>query len=291
MQLDVGTRSGVSHRKVGPIHYLEESQEDERRREEMEKRKIIFLFFLVALLLVFSSCHPRHVSDIKPNMTKEEVASLWGRTPLTTYGMVDGKAVETWEYHFLKSDSICWVTFSQDRVASAQCRPLQGRTYGYYSQSGRNKAGPSPSERSLAREGYFAMELAAVLEIGEVKSEAEAEDKLATVGIAPKKGWIADYPLTPNIVGELRNAVGEAADSGKLAMNREVAMKAFQDLITSMESLNAGVEPPPAREPYPEPYYYPRFYYYPYFYPYYYPYPYYFGGYYRFYHPHRRHWR
>jgi hypothetical protein len=253
----------------------------------MERKKIIYLFLLVALFLVFSSCHPRHVSDIKPNMTKEEVASLWGRTPLITDRTINGKAVETWEYHFSNSGSICWVTFSQDKVASTQCRPLQGRTYGYYSQSGQNKAGPPPSERSLVREGYFAMELAGVLEIGEVKSEAEAEDKLATVSIAPKKGWIADYPLTPNIVGELRNAVSEAADSGKIAMNREEAMKAFQDLITSMQSQNAGVEPPPGREPYPEPYYYPRFYYSPYYYPY----PYYFGGYYRFYYPHRRHWR
>jgi hypothetical protein len=255
--------------------------------EEMERKKIIYLILLVALFLVFPSCHPRHFSDIKPNMTKEEVASLWGRTLLITDRTVNGKAVETWEYHFLNSDSICWVTFSQDRVTSTQCRPLQGRTYGYYSQSGQNKAGAPPGERNLVREGYFAMELTGVLEIGEVKSEAEAEDQLATVGIAPKKGWIADYPLTPNIVGELRNAVSEAADSGKIAMNREEAMRAFQDLITSMESQNAGVEPPPGREPYPEPYYYPRFYYYPYYYPY----PYYFGGYYRFYSPHRRHWR
>jgi hypothetical protein len=127
------------------------------------------------------------------------------------------------------------------------------------------------------------MELAEVLKIGEVESEAEAESKLASLGIAPKNGWIADYPLTPNIIGELRNAVAEASDSGKIAMNREEAIRAFQDLIASIESQNAGVEPPPGREPYPESYSYPRFYYYPY--------PYTFGGYYRFPYPHRRHWR
>jgi hypothetical protein len=253
----------------------------------MERKKIIYLFLLVALSLVFSSCHPRHVSDIKPNMTKEEVASLWGRAPLISDRTVNGKAVETWEYHFAYTDSVCWVTFSQDRVTSTQCRPLGGGTYRYYAQPGQSKAGPRPSERSLIREGYFAMELAEVLKIGEVKSEAEAESRLASVGIAPKNGWIADYPLTPNIIGELRNAVGEAADSGKIGMNREGAIRAFQDLITSIESQNAGVEPPPGREPYPEPYYYPRFYYSPYYYPY----PYYFGGYYRFHYPYRRHWR
>ena len=253
----------------------------------MERKKIIYLFLLAALFLVFSSCHPRHVSDIKPNMTKEEVASMWGRTPLITERTVHGKAVETWEYNFVNSNSICWVTFSQDRVASTRCRPLQGRRYGYYSESGRNIVGPPPSERNLVREGYFAMELAGALEIGEVKSEAEAGEKLAMVSIAPKNGWIPDHPLTPNTVGELRNAVSEAADSGKIAMNREEALRAFQDLMTSIESQNAGVEPPPGREPYPEPYYYPRFYYSPYYYPY----PYYFGGYYRFYYPHRRHRR
>ena len=243
----------------------------------MERRTIIYLFPLVALfILVFSSCHPRSVSDIKPNMTKEEVASLWGRTPLVTYRTVNGKAVETWEYHFSNTDSICWVTFSQDRVAATQCHPLRGGTYWYYSQPGQSKPGLPPSERSLVREGSFAMELAGVLKVGEVKSEAEAESRLGSVGIAPKNGWIADYPLTPNIIGELRNAVGEAADSGKLGMNREEAMKAFQDLVASIEGQTPGVELPPGSQPPPEQYYsYP----YPY-YPYYYPYPYYYGGYY-----------
>jgi len=131
------------------------------------------------------------------------------------------------------------------------------------------------------------MELTEVLKVGVVRSEAEAESRLASLGIAPMNGWIADYPLTPSVIGELRKAVGEASDSGKIAMNREESIKAFDDLITSIQSENAGVEPPPDREPYPEPYYYPRFYYSPYYSPY--PYP--FGGYYRFHFPHRRHWR
>ena len=95
----------------------------------MERKKIIYLFLLVALILVFSSCHSRHVSDIKPNMTKEEVASLWGKTPLVTHSTVNGKTVEIWEYHFSSSDSVCWVTFAPERVAATQCRPLRGGTY------------------------------------------------------------------------------------------------------------------------------------------------------------------
>jgi hypothetical protein len=149
--------------------------------------------------------------------------------------------------------------------------------------------------QSLVREGSFAMELSEALKIGPVKSEAEAENMLASVGIAPKNGWIADYPLTPDIIGELQNAISAATDSGKIAMKKDEAIKAFQDLIMDIENQYAGVEPPPGRQPYPEPYYYPYPYPYPYPFPYYYPYPYYYGGYFRFYprfyypyHGHRR---
>jgi len=197
----------------------------------MERKRTLYLSLPVVLILVLTSCHPRHVSDIKPNMTKEEVASLWGRTNLISFRTVNGKAVETWTYHFSYSDSICWVTFSQDRVVATQCRPLRGGRYGYYAQPEPNLMEAPPAGRRLVREGFFAMKLAEGLKIGEVKSEAEAENKLALVGIAPKNGWIGDYPLTPNIIGELRNAVGEAADSSKIAMKKDEAIKVFQDLV------------------------------------------------------------
>ncbi len=257
----------------------------------MERKKFIGLFLLSALFLVSSSCHPRRLSDIKPSMTREEVASLWGKTPLITHKTVDEKAVEIWEYHFSGSGSVCWVTFSEDRVTTTQCRPQRVGTYWSSSQPGQSRAEPPLKERSLLREGYFAMELAEALKIGEVENEAEAESKLASVGITPKNGWIADYPLTPKIIGELENAVGEAADSGKITMNREEAVRTFQDLAASLESRSEGVETAPDKESYPEPYSYPRFYYYPYSYPFPYPYPYPFGGYYRFHYPHRGHWR
>jgi hypothetical protein len=133
------------------------------------------------------------------------------------------------------------------------------------------------------------MKLAGALKIGPAKREAEAESILASVGIAPKNGWIADYPMTPDMIGELQKAIGEAADSGKIAMKKEEAIKALQDLIMDIESQYAGVEPPPGRQPYPEPYYYPYSYPYPYPFPYYYPYPfpYYFPYHYRY----HRHWR
>ena len=86
-------------------------------------------------MLIFSSCHPRHVSDVKANMTKEEVVALWGKTDLITYKMVNGKTLETWEYHFSNTDSLCFVTFSEDRVVATQCRPLPRRYYRAYPYS------------------------------------------------------------------------------------------------------------------------------------------------------------
>jgi len=256
----------------------------------MEGKRIVCLFVFAVLILVFSSCHPRHVSDIKPNMAKEEVASLWGRTPLVTYRTVNGKSVETWEYHFSNTDSICWVTFSQDRVVATQCQPLRGGTYWGYSRSEQNKPGPPPTGQSLVREGSFAVKLAEALKIGPVRSEAEAKSRLASMGIAPRNGWIADYPVTPDIIGELQNTIGSAADSGKLAMKKDEAIKTFQGLMADIQSQYAGAEPPSEEQPSPEPYYY-QYPYYPYDYPYYYPYPYPYPYFYFRYYPFRRHWR
>jgi hypothetical protein len=101
----------------------------------MKRRRIIGLFFFVVLILVFSSCHPRYVSyvsDVKPNMTKEEVVSLWGKADLINYKTVNGRNIETWEYYFSNSDSICWVNFSQDRVVGTQCRPRREGWFWYH---------------------------------------------------------------------------------------------------------------------------------------------------------------
>ena len=260
----------------------------------MERKRVICLFLFVALILIFSSCHPRHVSDIKLAMTKEEVVSLWGRTNLITHKAVNGTTLETWEYDFAGSGSVCRITFVDNRVAgNPQCaRPPAER--GYYSQREQTQPGSRSIERSFVREGLFAMNLAEALEIGPAKSEAEAESMLASLGIAPQKGWIADYPVTPDIIEELQNAIGVAADSGKIAMSKAEAIEVFEDLIKEIESQYGRLEPPPSRQPYPEPYYYPYPYYYTYLYPYLYPYsylypypypyyrpfPYYYGGYY-----------
>jgi len=97
----------------------------------MKGKRICYGFLFIVLILVFSSCHPRQVADIKPNMTKEDVMSLWGTTNLITHNTVEGKTVETWEYHFATSDSVCWVTFVQDRVTNTQCKQRRPYYYAY----------------------------------------------------------------------------------------------------------------------------------------------------------------
>jgi len=105
-----------------------------------------------------------------------------------------------------------------------------------------------PVSQNLVREGDFAVKLVDALRIGKAENEAEAESILVSTGIAPRNGWIADYPLTPDIIGELQNSIGEAADSGRLAMERNEAIKLFQD-VTAQAGVPVVVG---TQEEYPE---------------------------------------
>ncbi len=80
----------------------------------------------IILALVFSSCHPRHISDIKAGVTKEEVVSLWGKERLVSYNIIDGKNIESWEYYLSKSNSICRIDFFQDTVVASECHSGAG---------------------------------------------------------------------------------------------------------------------------------------------------------------------
>ncbi len=88
---------------------------------------------------------------------------------------------------------------------------------------------PSISQ-PLVPEGDFALKLAAALKLGTPTTEPQAEDMLAAVGVAPKNGWIADYPMTPIVIGQVRNAVVAAAASKKLPVGEEEALQAFEGL-------------------------------------------------------------
>jgi len=103
---------------------------------------------------------------------------------------------------------------------------------GVYAQTDQMPKGTPPVAQPLVPEGDFALKLATGIKLGTPNSEAQAEDMLTSVGIAPRNGWIADYPVTPDIIGELQDAVATAADSKKLPMEKVEALKAFQDLTT-----------------------------------------------------------
>ena len=128
-------------------------------------------------------------------------------------------------------------------------------------RSGEAAAQPPSIAQTLIREGDFAIQLHEALKVGQARNEADAESILASVGIAPRNGWIADYPVTPDIIGELQSAIGETANSGKLALNKDEAMKAFQGLIAQQglpvradnESQNTGAQPPQNYPEYYEP--------------------------------------
>jgi hypothetical protein len=130
-----------------------------------------------------------------------------------------------------------------------------------FGQSSQMSTGTPPVAQPLVREGDFAVKLVDTLKIGTAKNEAEAETMLSSSGIAPKNGWIADYPVTPDIIGELQNAIGDAADSKKLPMSKDEALKAFHDLTASLNlsivadtsGSYAGSEPPTSYPDYSDP--------------------------------------
>lgn len=97
-----------------------------------------------------------------------------------------------------------------------------------YAQSAKTAARVPPVSQSLVREGDLAVALTEYLEMGAAKSEEEAETMLRAFGVTPRNGWIADYPVTPDIVGELEKAVTEAAAGGRLGMEKNEALRAFR---------------------------------------------------------------
>ena len=118
-----------------------------------------------------------------------------------------------------------------------------------YAGSDQPAASQPPISQPLLREGTLATQLVDVLKVGAAANEAEAESILSRAGIAPKNGWIADYPVTPDIVGELRAAVNAAADSKTISLSKDEALTAFESVTAQFDlSVRAG-EPGPEGEP------------------------------------------
>jgi hypothetical protein len=111
-----------------------------------------------------------------------------------------------------------------------------------YAETVQAWAGQPPLAQPLVREGTIALKLVDALKLGTAANEAEAESMLGAAGIAPRNGWIADYPVTPDTVGELRNAVIEESvgQSKSLTLGKNEALKAFED---AMRVYGLSIEP------------------------------------------------
>jgi hypothetical protein len=94
-----------------------------------------------------------------------------------------------------------------------------------------------PVAPPLVPEGVFAVQLVEALQIGQAQDEAQAETMLSEIGIEPKNGWIAGYPVTPDIVGEIETSVAASVDAKTLKMGKDQAQKAVEN-VTAQLGLN-----------------------------------------------------
>ena len=85
-------------------------------------------------------------------------------------------------------------------------------------------------EQTLVPESVFAMQLAEALKLGPVADEAKAEELLSGLGIEPKNGWIAEYPVTPEVLGEVEKGIAKASDQGKITLKKDRALKVFGEV-------------------------------------------------------------
>jgi len=96
------------------------------------------------------------------------------------------------------------------------------------------RAGIPPVEQALVPEGVFAIQLMEALKMGSAQDEAQAESQLSAIGVEPKNGWIAGYPMTPPAMVEIEKSIAAAAEGGKLKMSKEEALRAVGELKTKL---------------------------------------------------------
>jgi hypothetical protein len=97
-----------------------------------------------------------------------------------------------------------------------------------------------PVGPQIVREGDLAVGLESALGVGTSGDEIEAETSLGNLGITPRNGWIADYPVTPDVIAELQKSIGDVANAGILPVNKEEALKRLNSLTAE---LNLPVTP------------------------------------------------
>lgn len=117
---------------------------------------------------------------------------------------------------------------------------LWGPTYLQAQPGYRADPSASPVEVQIVREGDFAVALAYGLGLADGRDEAEAEDKLSSLGIMPTDGWVSDDPVTPDMVGDLEAATVRAADANRLSLTRDEALRRFVQVV---EESGMGIRP------------------------------------------------
>ena len=100
-----------------------------------------------------------------------------------------------------------------------------------------------PVGQPVIREGDLAVKLVTSFKLGTTTDETEAENIMGNIAIAPRNGWIADYPVTPDIIGELRQSISAAADANRLKVKKDDAIKIFQETTTSFKLAVSGNNP------------------------------------------------
>ncbi|HEX8960132.1 MAG TPA: hypothetical protein VF775_01010 [Geobacteraceae bacterium] len=127
-----------------------------------------------------------------------------------------------------------------------------------HAQSEPAKTATPPIAQKLVREGDFAVRLQTALGLGTGTDEVAAESRLGEVGITPRNGWIADYPVTPDIVIEVRKSVSAAAEAKRLSIGKDEALKRFKEVsagvdLTVRPYTGKTEAAPTAAEKYPDP--------------------------------------
>ena len=80
------------------------------------RKRVIFALLFMGMILLLASCHVRRPYDVRPGMTKENVARAWGGAYLPTQQIREGRRVEVWEYRFVNTGAVRRIVFHQDMV-------------------------------------------------------------------------------------------------------------------------------------------------------------------------------
>jgi len=87
-------------------------------------------------------------------------------------------------------------------------------------------------EQALVREGRFAIRLASALKLLTTDDETEAMRELSWFKVEPRGGWIADHPVTPEILRELRRDVARAAEADRFFLSMDQALGQFDQVVS-----------------------------------------------------------